>query len=127
MQTQCQLQLLELKSPGSSAEAGTHSQPCALSTGGYRHWTGLQTFCCFFCPVKHMDGQPVTTSEFFFHFFCSILAVFWSKYKFEIMPRYPSLFSSKQQLQLLLPGNFLLFKKLALVWIADTCFINVNI
>lgn len=98
-----------LCSPGSSAEAGTRSQPCALSTGGYRHWTGLQMFCCFFCPVKHKDGQSVTITEFFFHFFCSILAVFWSKYKLEIMPRCPSLFSSKQQLQLLLPGNFLLF------------------
>lgn len=33
----------------------------------------------FFCPVKQKDGQTVTTSKIFFHFFCSTLTL-WSKH-----------------------------------------------
>lgn len=36
------------------------------------HWaqevTNTELASCFFCPFKHKDGQPVTTSKFFFHF-----------------------------------------------------------
>lgn len=37
------------------------------------HWaqevTDTELASCFFCPLKHKDGQSVTTSKFFFHFF----------------------------------------------------------